>query len=278
MNGITITPSFDSVVRWRPGLGSCGKPAKTTGKPCKRSRVFGEDGCLMHASDHPPVFVLFERARILMEKQHDVEFEFDKWDHLAENATCWQDSMRDLQFWSQHLVKQSGRVPACWSWDASPEAFAALRDDALADRRHRITQAGITDVDLDEDLDYEVMFRWHAHRCAICGTRGDTYIDHDHRTGLVRGFLCASCNQAEGFHSEWRTRMCLARHRGDPPYFIYRRYRERPPAAICGVARSYSRKRRFPEWSALAEPFRLGEFLVDTTANSYLPPLHRTES
>jgi hypothetical protein len=41
-------------------------------------------------------------------------------------------------------------------------------------------------------------------RCAICGTadpgtvRGTWCLDHDHATGLPRGFLCVFCNQGLG--------------------------------------------------------------------------------
>jgi hypothetical protein len=42
------------------------------------------------------------------------------------------------------------------------------------------------------------------HRCAICGTpeaelRSRLNIDHCHKTKVVRGLLCGSCNQAIGF-------------------------------------------------------------------------------
>lgn len=36
-----------------------------------------------------------------------------------------------------------------------------------------------------------------GHRCEICCEAG-RYVDHDHATGKVRGFLCANCNSAIG--------------------------------------------------------------------------------
>ena len=42
---------------------------------------------------------------------------------------------------------------------------------------------------------------WHAGRCGICGLDvGDDalVLDHDHRTGLVRGYICRPCNAKEG--------------------------------------------------------------------------------
>jgi hypothetical protein len=34
--------------------------------------------------------------------------------------------------------------------------------------------------------------------CAICGSPKATHVDHDHRTGRVRGVLCFNCNNALG--------------------------------------------------------------------------------
>lgn len=45
-------------------------------------------------------------------------------------------------------------------------------------------------------------------RCGIC-ERGDSWtplhLDHDHDSGMIRGFLCRGCNLAEGKHSRWCT-------------------------------------------------------------------------
>lgn len=66
---------------------------------------------------------------------------------------------------------------------------------------------------------------WQDGRCAICGKVRDLVCDHNHETGLVRGWLCQSCNTAEGTNRE--------------PDTIFARYRERPPAAILGVTARY---------------------------------------
>ncbi len=49
--------------------------------------------------------------------------------------------------------------------------------------------------------DYEKMMEGQNGKCLICGRNFDkiyfpqnTHIDHDHRTGKVRGLLCNNCN------------------------------------------------------------------------------------
>lgn len=96
-----------------------------------------------------------------------------------------------------------GMAPACWGW-AVPGACASQGSDADV--------AGLAAIEA-----------WQAGRCGICSSEGILVTDHDHTTGLVRGLLCQRCNTAEAF-------------RGVGPY---RRYRERPPAAILGVQARY---------------------------------------
>lgn len=42
---------------------------------------------------------------------------------------------------------------------------------------------------------------WHRDECAMCGgsakIAGRMVMDHDHATGLKRGWLCRSCNSVE---------------------------------------------------------------------------------
>lgn len=58
-------------------------------------------------------------------------------------------------------------------------------------------------------LDIYRLYKLQRGRCAICGARGDVQelgfkkygpfcIDHDHKTGKVRGLLCSNCNKGLG--------------------------------------------------------------------------------
>lgn len=53
--------------------------------------------------------------------------------------------------------------------------------------------------------DYENLFHAQNGRCAICNLPGTTEgfatalrVDHDHKTGIIRGLLCNHCNLALG--------------------------------------------------------------------------------
>jgi hypothetical protein len=44
--------------------------------------------------------------------------------------------------------------------------------------------------------EYKALFEKQEGRCAICGKKpkGRLHVDHDHKTGKVRGLLCPVCN------------------------------------------------------------------------------------
>jgi Autographiviridae endonuclease VII len=57
----------------------------------------------------------------------------------------------------------------------------------------RAKQLGVTD---DE---YALLLEVQGGGCAICGAKPKTrrlHVDHDHKTGKVRGLLCHRCNRA----------------------------------------------------------------------------------
>jgi hypothetical protein len=105
--------------------------------------------------------------------------------------------------------------PACWSWEPPTEAF---REEVRA-------RYGAAARLLGGDFGTIVMSEWQQDRCAACGCNGALAEDHDHVTGLIRGYLCRRCNQAEGID--------------DGSSRVWREYRERNPASICGVEAQY---------------------------------------
>jgi hypothetical protein len=44
----------------------------------------------------------------------------------------------------------------------------------------------------------EAMLAEQGGVCAVCGKSDPEHVDHDHKTGVVRGMLCFNCNQALG--------------------------------------------------------------------------------
>lgn len=91
------------------------------------------------------------------------------------------------------------------------------------------------------------LFEWQRGRCAICGEEhqprsGSLVMDHDHTTGLVRGWLCGNCNAAEG-HSTLDGR--------------FLNYRHWPPADIVGLRLPYDTYQRSRKSSRETTPGQL---------------------
>lgn len=54
-----------------------------------------------------------------------------------------------------------------------------------------------------DNNEYRAMKIMQNNKCAICFQIFDKFdIDHDHRTGVVRGLLCRRCNLLVGFHEK----------------------------------------------------------------------------
>jgi hypothetical protein len=47
--------------------------------------------------------------------------------------------------------------------------------------------------------EYRRMDSEQGGMCACCKARPHRYVDHDHKTGVVRGLLCPRCNTAVGY-------------------------------------------------------------------------------
>lgn len=49
---------------------------------------------------------------------------------------------------------------------------------------------------------FEVMSEAQGHACAICLRSKPLFVDHDHKTGAVRGLLCHRCNVGVGLFGD----------------------------------------------------------------------------
>lgn len=54
--------------------------------------------------------------------------------------------------------------------------------------------------------EYYKLFLQQNNKCAICGCEFTNeikgFVDHDHKTGIVRGLLCSKCNSLLGFAND----------------------------------------------------------------------------
>ncbi|MER5701995.1 endonuclease VII domain-containing protein [Micromonospora sp. NPDC002296] len=69
---------------------------------------------------------------------------------------------------------------------------------------HLRRRYGIGQKESDELLDEQ------GGACAICGGADPQHLDHDHRTGWVRGILCFNCNGGLGQFRDSPTRLARA--------------------------------------------------------------------
>ena len=63
---------------------------------------------------------------------------------------------------------------------------------AITIRQGRKRRYGLDDMAYNELLDSQ------SSQCGICDSSGDLVVDHNHDSGVVRGFLCHQCNSGIG--------------------------------------------------------------------------------
>lgn len=139
----------------------------------------------------------------------------------------------------QRLAYHQARPVKCWEWPVTDE------------HRRRAAEARMCpDPDRAYDLAWELLADWQDDRCAISGGYADR-LDHDHKTGLVRGWLCHNCNVSEG-HS-------------DIPGGRFERYRAKNPASILGISIRY-----YSPFTGWAEPLAAVDLLRGSRSGTIL--------
>lgn len=182
---------------WEVGdRGTCGRPIKKSGLPCLRSNdEYLPEACYSHLTREERV----ERNRLAATARAEREARY-----AALEPNCWLWTVpTDMELREQFLER----------FAQDPGGVRPLLAGYLEDR---------------ESLAWFAFKNWHNERCALCGVRPSPLVrDHDHRTGLIRGYLCQSCNIAEGMH----------RGEAEGPYA---KYRARNPATMMGLSMTYT--------------------------------------
>jgi hypothetical protein len=183
---------------WRRAVdrGRCGRPIRKTGTPCARQKdEYLPEACYSHLTRE-------ERTER---------------DRLAAAAHVEREA------------KYAALEPNCWLWvvptDEELQELFLTKFGGEAE----VARFGLTDfLQRRESLAYFHFEDWHDRRCALCGIHPTPLVlDHDHRTGRIRGYLCRSCNLREGLY----TGETVGPHA---------RYRERNPATMLGISMTYT--------------------------------------
>jgi len=93
--------------------------------------------------------------------------------------------VKNIEEFVKDKNKKEGRRYAC------KECMWALN------MRGYLKRHGATTVDLQELLEMKKI-----KICAICNCTNNLRIDHDHKTGKLRGVLCRNCNVALGMFAD----------------------------------------------------------------------------
>ncbi|WP_229701322.1 endonuclease domain-containing protein [Streptomyces camponoticapitis] len=133
-------------------------------------------------------------------------FEFDRadgcWHHMSQpfKEASKARKQAEEKAWLSYLYAD----PICWGWPVPGLPAPA---------------------EIPESRAGELLLLWQDGRCAICGHRRESVEDHDHVTGLTRGYLCRGCNIQEGVYRDSGT--------------LFGKYRERHPTRILGFEIRY---------------------------------------
>lgn len=101
---------------------------------------------------------------------------------------------KDMEEYHNLTRSPDGKNPVCRQChNLRSEEYRKTEQGKAVRRRQTVRAYGLTIED------YEKMYKELAGCCQICGDHRDVlHIDHDHKTGKVRGLLCSSCNTGIG--------------------------------------------------------------------------------
>lgn len=129
------------------------------------------------------------------------------------SARAWQQNNKAAK--SAYDVERRPTKNARRRADYASNPAKYLND--LKQHSRRRTLLRVYGLTLDN---YEALLASQGHRCACCGTTSERWcVDHDHKSGLVRGIVCGLCNTGIGHLGDTLTGLetaanYLRRHHG----------------------------------------------------------------
>jgi Recombination endonuclease VII len=121
--------------------------------------------------------------------------------HYAENKE--RQAAYSKIWYVENKEKQKAASKA--RYEADPKRWMAITKAARMKRMYALPPEA-----------YEYSIIKQLNLCAICGEPNKTkgppllVVDHDHATGLVRGFLCDKCNRGLGYYNDSVARLRAA--------------------------------------------------------------------
>lgn len=117
-----------------------------------------------------------------------------------DRKSCYKcKNEKSLEDFPKDNTRADGRSRECKACKARTAREYRIREQEKINARKQLKSRGVTEEQYQKMLDLQ------DGRCAICQSsnprdrRGHRWhIDHDHKTGLVRGLLCAPCNRGIG--------------------------------------------------------------------------------
>lgn len=100
---------------------------------------------------------------------------------LLKCTKCTVEKPGTLEFFPPHNKKRNGLDSWCRS--------------CRSEYRNSINRGRFRSSIADEDL---ILLKQSQTKCLICNSSEKLVVDHDHKTGKVRGMLCNHCNRGLG--------------------------------------------------------------------------------
>mgnify|MGYP000937302100 CR=1 FL=1 len=102
------------------------------------------------------------------------------------------NTIQPLANWNKHKSRSTGLQAYCKNCEKKyKKKYASENREKFRELKRR-WKYGL------QFGSYDKMLESQDYRCAICMEVKQLVIDHDHKTGIVRGLLCVSCNSALG--------------------------------------------------------------------------------